>query len=159
MPARSGRPGRWRRGLTRAMAFIHEAVRGLKRRSARGLRGPSHVDRPLTLTIGRDDVAIVAVEPPTHDVLPPRTRSNHAATIAPPPSARRYVAVFGSVDAASRSVANGAFSRRAGGEPSACATAQAQASVSPGYDNSSADGRAPNPNLTIHDQYRNQKGS
>jgi hypothetical protein len=109
MPARSGRSSGRERGLTRVIRSVREAVRGLRRRSAGGLRGPSHVGQPVTMAIGGVRAELGGVEARMQDVAPPGTHSNDTATTAAPPGASRRIAVFGSGNA------DGVLGRRAGG--------------------------------------------
>jgi len=71
------------------------------------------------MAIGRVRAELVGAEPLIRNVAPPGTQSNDRAATAVPLGASRRVAVFGSVDAATRGNADGAFGQRAGGPSSA----------------------------------------
>ena len=107
MPARSERSSRRQRGLARVIRSMRGVVRGLRRRSAGGLREPSHVERPVAMASGGVCAELVGVESLMRDAAPPGTHSNDTRTTAAPLGASTRIAEFGSVTAANRPIADG----------------------------------------------------
>lgn len=119
MPSRSGRSSGRQCDLARVIRSMRDAVPRLRGRSAGGLGGPGHVKQPVATAIGGVRAELVGVEQRMRDVVPPGTQGTDTATTGAPLGASRRIAVFGNVNAATRSDANKALGRSTGGPPSA----------------------------------------